>query len=224
MSSTRAASAASSRRAKQKLVQLLFGPKHSGKGREAHKKLDHASFSFAELKAAFLQRVHDIHPDKHAHKKSGGLVESSTEVDDLSNEFVRLQEAWDDYEKMAKMMTRVGSGSSEANFTLFGVGCSFSDSPDEQRKRSEIMDQAGRGWLTAGILSERTTTSEDDDDTRSRLGSTKLIDDEMFVVESDNGDANAAAGESGHSDERPTARPKKALVDIPRHLQKRTGR
>mmetsp|Transcript_15977 Transcript_15977/g.34739 ORF Transcript_15977/g.34739 Transcript_15977/m.34739 type:complete len:213 (+) Transcript_15977:285-923(+) len=210
MSSTRAASAASSRRAKQKLVQLLFGPQGSGKGREAHKRLDHASYSFADLKTAFLQRVHDIHPDKRAHKQKGAEADCGAGHE----EFVRLQEAWADYEKMAKMMTRVGSGSSDANFILFGVGCSFSDSPDEQRKRSEIMDQAGRGWLTAGVLSERTTTSEGDYagiTSGATYTSTRLVDDEMFVEESD---------EKSTADAR--ARPKKALVDIPKHLERRS--
>ena len=206
MSSTRAASAASSRRAKQKLVQLLFGPQYSGKGREAHKRLDHASYSFADLKTAFLQRVHDIHPDKRAHKQKG--VEDDCGAG--HEEFVSLQEAWTDYEKMAKMMTRVGSGSSDANFTLFGVGCSFSDSPDEQRKRSEIMDQAGRGWLTAGVLSERTTTSAGDC-AGITSGATRLVDDEMFVEESDEKSTAGAC-----------TRPKKALVDIPKYLERRS--
>lgn len=30
----------------------------------------------------------------------------------------------------------------QENFTLFGVGCSFSDNNDEKYKRSKIMDQA----------------------------------------------------------------------------------
>ena len=224
MSSTRAASAASSRRAKQKLVQLLFGPQNAGKGREAHRRLDHASYSFAELKAAFLQRVHDVHPDKRAHRQDAHKQNDADRNDSPSKangvgheEFVRLQEAWSDYEKMAKMMTRVGSGSSDANFTLFGVGCSFSDSPAEQRKRSEIMDQAGRGWLTAGVLAERTTTSKDDcGGAPSGATSTRLVDDEMFVEE-----VSEESAVGSH------ARPKKiakALVDIPKHLIKRSER
>ena len=211
MSSTRAASAASSRRAKQRLVQFLFGPKYSGKGREAHKKLDHASYSFEELRAAFLERVHEIHPDKRR---------NATETDTSGHhEFVELQSAWAEYEKLAKMMTKVGSGSSDANFTLFGVGCSFSDNESERDKRSQIMDEAARGWFTSGIISETaTSSSESGSASNGPMRATSIVDDDLFVsVSSDDVDSAERTDDS----EKPR---RKALVDIPKYLQKRPER
>lgn len=75
---------------------------------------------------------------------------------DLQDRFVDLKEAWDDYEKIAKLMKNKSDRDTQNNFTMFGVGCSFSDNPDEQRRRSEIMDQAGRGWFSAGQIGEAT--------------------------------------------------------------------
>lgn len=210
MSSTRAASAASSRLAKQKLVQSLFaGSKYSGKGREAHKRLDHASYSFEELRAAFLKRVHEIHPDKRR---------STTETKGHS-EFVELQSAWAKYEKLAKMMIKVGSGSSDADFTLFGVGCSFSDSPEEQQKRSEIMDEACRGWFAAGAISETAApAATDNGPSDGRWKATPIVDDNLFVPISDLSEPNEKNQNDG-----PSAKPRrKALVDIPKYLRKRT--
>jgi len=37
---------------------------------------------------------------------------------------------------------------------VFGVGCSFADTPEERIRRNEIMDQACRGWFTDGYLQE----------------------------------------------------------------------
>ena len=209
MSSTRAASAASSRLAKQKLVKFLFDSKYSGKGREANKRLDHSSYSFEELRAAFLKRVHEIHPDKRR---------STTDTKGHS-EFVQLQSAWTEYEKLAKMMTKVGSGSSDADFTLFGVGCSFSDSPEEQRKRSEIMDEAGRGWFTAGVISETSASSANaNDSSNGRLRETSIVDDNLFVPMSDLSESN----NKDENDGSPAKPRRKALVDIPKHLLWRT--
>ena len=213
MSSTRAASAASSRRAKQRLVQFLFGPKYSGRGREAHKKLDHASYSFDELRAAFLERVHEIHPDK----RRGDITETDTSG---HHEFVELQSAWAEYEKLAKMMTKVGSGSSDANFTLFGVGYSFSDNESERDKRSQIMDEAARGWFTSGIITETaTSSSESGGSSGGPMRETSIVDDDLFVSISDDQKSKE------QKDDMLSKKPKrKALVDIPKYLQKRAER
>mmetsp|Transcript_40435 Transcript_40435/g.87326 ORF Transcript_40435/g.87326 Transcript_40435/m.87326 type:complete len:338 (-) Transcript_40435:445-1458(-) len=40
----------------------------------------------------------------------------------------------------------------ENDFTMFGVGCSFDDSPEERDLRHEIMEQASRGWFSSGSL------------------------------------------------------------------------
>ena len=61
-----------------------------------------------------------------------------------------LQDAWMDYETLAKVMKKVDNKGADASFTLFGVGCSFSDNDQERERRNEIMDQAGRGWFSAG--------------------------------------------------------------------------
>ena len=213
MSSTRAASAASSRRTKQRLVQFLFGPKYSGKGREAHKKLDHASYSFDELRAAFLERAHEIHPDK----RRGDTTETDTSG---HHEFVELQSAWAEYEKLAKMMTKVGSGSSDANFTLFGVGCSFSDNESERDKRSQIMDEAARGWFTSGIITETATSSNENGGTSNGpMREASIVDDDLFVSISN--DQKSKEQKDDMLSKKPQ---RKALVDIPKYLQKRAER
>lgn len=213
MSSTRAASAASSRRAKQRLVQFLFGKKYSGKGREAHKKLDHASYSFDDLRAAFLERVHEIHPDK----RRGNITETDTSG---HHEFVELQSAWAEYEKLAKMMTKVGSGSSDANFTLFGVGCSFSDSEEERDKRSQIADEAARGYFISGIITETApSSSESGGSSDGPMRETSIVDDDLFVSISDDQNSKEQKDDSSIKPQK-----RKALVDIPKFLQKRAER
>ena len=51
----------------------------------------------------------------------------------------------------------------QENFTLFGVGCSFSDNNDEKYKRSKIMDQACKGWFASGELSETRTSNNEEE-------------------------------------------------------------
>ena len=42
-----------------------------------------------------------------------------------------------------RFQERLGRGS----FTRFGVGCSFSDSPQERAERASLMEQASRGLI-----------------------------------------------------------------------------
>ena len=78
-----------------------------------------------------------IHPDKNKSKEL-----KSHHIEDSKRSFNELQEAWDNYENLAKMMRKATNGDeADANFTLFGVGCSFSDSPAERALRDEIMEQ-----------------------------------------------------------------------------------
>ncbi len=216
--STRAAAAANSRRAKQQLVNLLFKADYGGKGRDAHRKLDFASYSYVDLKSAYLERIKLIHPDRIMHqgvnsasssavcnvvkKNSAAAATTRSDVGSTKgshNEFVELQEAWDAYEKIAKTMKRGQSDSRkrgvQENFTLFGVGCSFSDSVEESSRRAEIMDQAGKGWCLAGQLSEFTTssTSSADNETANRIS---LIDDELFSTGDHNVHHTSAKKES----------------------------
>ena len=186
--STRATSAITSRRAKQELVRLLFGAQLAGKGPEAHRKLDPSIYSYADLRTAYLDRLHSTHPDKFAHKKrkdagENGAATLQSHKDESHGRFVELQDAWDRYEKMARMMKKVSKGDKEeANFTMFGVGCSFSDSPEEREARAVIMDQACRGWFSSGQISEISTVRTKDDTNRELAGErVSLADDDLFV-------------------------------------------
>ncbi len=219
--STRAASVAISQRAKQHLVNLLFKSNYARKGPEAHRKLDAASYSYMDLRGAYLKRIQLIHPDKakttsNNHYDCEKMTDSEANTswnDDYSwkdviskNEkysthdaFVELQEAWKKYHKIAKSMHK-GKGESEIrgvqeDFTLFGVGCSFSDSLEETHMRSKIMDQAGKGWCAAGELSEFTVA---DKDMHHSINITaehvnfSLIDDDMFVDTNEDTPSNTA--------------------------------
>ena len=68
--STRAASVATSQTAKRTLVNLLFQSKYTRKGPDAHRKLDVASYSYVELRDAYLKRIQLIHPDKFEQYKN----------------------------------------------------------------------------------------------------------------------------------------------------------
>jgi len=175
---TRAGQAASSRRVKQELVRLLFGAKFSKKGPEAHKKLDSASYSYADLKCAYFAKLQDIHPDKNKAPGSSPFGRNTTK-----QHFHDLQRTWDRYNDMAKAMNKVNP-TGQGDFTKFGVGCSFSDNEYEKALRSEITDQACRGWFSAGELSERVSRSETSNSFLYTPSS--LIYDDMFVeVQSD---------------------------------------
>ena len=216
MNSTRAASAASSRCVKQKLVQLLFGKKCSMMGRAAHKKLDNAAYSHKDLRRAFLKRIHDIHPDKRhvVNTAEGAAKGGDSQLCTDHDEFVELQTAWSDYDQLAKMMTKVGSGDSDANFTKFGVGCSFSDNPEEQRVRAEIMDQASRGWFASGLVPEQLASSNKSKIGPANLRSSVLCDDSMFVEmdTSSEGLANDASNPGTN---------RKSLIDISSYMRKK---
>mmetsp|Transcript_12237 Transcript_12237/g.22941 ORF Transcript_12237/g.22941 Transcript_12237/m.22941 type:complete len:246 (+) Transcript_12237:38-775(+) len=181
MSGSRAATASHSRRVKERLVKILYGKDYSRQGRDAHQKLDFASYTYDELRQSYIQKVQILHPDKFQSnelmtmdKKEKSSANDSQQEEwgdveptswqsiqetmkqqnhrDRYQAFVDLKEAWDEYEKIAKVMKRGSGRETQSNFTMFGVGCSFSDNPDEQQRRAEIMDQACRGWFSAGQL------------------------------------------------------------------------
>lgn len=208
--STRAASAANSRRAKQEIVRLLFGAKYSRKGPLAHQKLDPFQYSYSDLRAAYLERLHSIHPDKSAHKN---VTDSSMEKDDLHREFVELQDAWDQYEAVVRMLKNVtGGDKEEANFTMFGVGCSFSDSPEEQQRRAEITDQACRGWFSSGQLDVASVSSQTD--SKQSDSSTSLLDDDWFISEEEREDSSEDVSKSTRQESSPDRTiPRRSLVD-----------
>jgi hypothetical protein len=172
--STRAGSLSKSQRVTEKLVRLLF------QGKENHNPIDFTSHSYDNLRKAYIARVHQLHPDKYnsIKEKSSAYYDKDQEVvlqnwhdgvhystitkcprKSRQEAFVELQEAWDAYERVSKIMKDSSSKngrSVQENFTLFGVGCSFSDNLEESLMRAEIMDQAGKGWFSAGQLQSKT--------------------------------------------------------------------
>jgi len=205
---SRAASAASSRRVRQELVRLLFGKESSSATSKEvcrSRKLDHSIYTYTELRTAYLEKIQTLHPDKKYSVKDSGCSSYSTR----HSEFVELQEAWDSYDKMAKISKTVDSEGigKDRNFTLFGVGCSFSDTEAERNLRAEITDQACRGWLSAGsIVASSQHTNEEVSSSANRI---PLLDedDDMFVAVS----ATTEKNKDSNGKER-TRRP--SLVDL----------
>lgn len=137
----------------------------------------------------------------HTRKNSNIANQTAKSRLRIENEkFVELQNAWKAYDNIMKTMKRVNSNDKkskdqtenykdyeEANFTMFGVGCSFSDTPKEREYRNEIMDQACRGWFSSGSLSDESSTSVFNE---SKLGSKdndskkgiSLCDDDLFIT------------------------------------------
>lgn len=173
--SSRITSTVSSRQRKQELVRLLFGPKHAGKGPSAHRMLDSSIYSYPDLRKAYLERLQEIHPDKLKHQISRRSCDGNNTT--LHSQFVELQNAWDKYEEVAKVMQRMGNPQ-QSNFTMFGVGCSFADSPQERARRDEITEQACRGWFSAGSLAEGASEISIHQEDRKAV---PLCDDDLFV-------------------------------------------
>ena len=66
-------------------------------------------------------------------------------------QMAELQHAWEQYKTSERYRRSRSSAAAAApartGFTAFGVGCSFSDTPEEQAARSVLMEQAARGRL-----------------------------------------------------------------------------
>lgn len=206
--STRAAAASSSRRAKQELVRLLFGHETTSSNSNAacrSKKLDYASYSYSCLRSAYLEKIQTMHPDKNR-----------TDPNYKHNLFVELREAWDKYESIAKIAQKVDEGSLEKvkDFTMFGVGCSFSDNEAEREWRSEITDQACRGWFSSGALAEFT---EDNTNTNFEPQQTSLLDEDMFILSDEQAEGHSPKSTNKEENNgRHTslqAQPRRSLVD-----------
>jgi DnaJ-class molecular chaperone len=174
-SGTTAARAATSRQVKQELVRLLFGKQYSRTGPEGHRLLDYSVHSYTDLKTAYLGRLQEIHPDKNK------INNNNPFNGDSKKGFHELQNAWDKYEEMARAMKTMSEEGDEANFTMFGVGCSFSDNEQEKTLRNEIMEQACRGWFSSGLIAD--TSSNDtssDESSKLKLKPVSLIHDDDF--------------------------------------------
>jgi DnaJ-class molecular chaperone len=177
--STRITSGISSKRARESLIRILFA-KSNGIS---------ATYSYTELKEAYLHRIHKLHPDKHRHRRGQNEeLETQSSVDSNCTNaklFIELKNAWEEYDRLMKLNklrtdTQNNTNSNleqEASFTRFGVGCSFSDSPSERDIRNEIMEQACRGWFSGGEL----TTGENE--AAKMNGNVKQSDLEMLDVD-----------------------------------------
>lgn len=111
------------------------------------------------------------------------------------------------------MMKNVKGGEKEeANFTMFGVGCSFSDSPEEQQRRAEITDQACRGWFSGGQIAEVSTITNKVRDVSNSTVS--LVDDDWFISteDEDSCDETAKGGNGGRVVQPSQAGPRRSLV------------
>ena len=212
--STRAASAVSSHKAKQELVRLLYGPRYRRGGPEAHRKLDGTIYKHETLRKEYLSQLQMLHPD------TAGQGLGPRALEEQKEKFVELQKAWDDYDQLARVVQKVGDGD-KADFTMFAVGCSFADSPEERARRDEITEQACRGWFSAGALPESTETPSTKDD-NTEAYQIPLCDDDLFVVHegrSDGGpsETNSAGDGFADNDEKQTEQakahqPRKSLV------------
>jgi hypothetical protein len=196
----------SSRQVKHQLVRLLFGPLHARKNPESHRQLDPSHYSYDDLRKAYLERMQIIHPDKVVPSCATGeeSYQSFRQRKVAAKlQFVELQDAWKNYEEVNRHLQKVGNPET-ANFTLFGVGCSFADSPEERALRDEITEQACRGWFSSGVL-----TMESQNDVSSSRKPLSLFDEDLFVKASD--DSNEKKQDKGL--------PLRSLV-IPGHYKK----
>ena len=215
--SNRVTSEIGSRRARENLVRILF--QHLKKD-QFDDRLQRRRHSYSQLRAAYIDLVHTIHPDKLAAFHDD---EERTRKEERQQKFVELQTAWEQYHASVREVLRdvrsrmsgdnkndddrtFGDDSScaidDANFTMFGVGCSFADTPDERDRRDKIMEQASRGWFPSASLSfsaegkgedgeysqcelKVESRREDNDKMHSCLDVPRvpLIDDNMFVSE-----------------------------------------
>ena len=202
---TRAGAAAYSRQVNQRLVRLLFDHEYAVKGREHHRQLlDFASYTYSDLRKAYLDRIQTTHPDK----LQGHGILNLTLKRDITTYFIELQDAWEAYEKCYKHMRPGTDEKDEGSFTMFGVGCSFSDNPTERELRNQIMDQACKGWFSAGALNNTANHEIDISNTTTSVleRSTHLSDDNLFV--------------NGRAEHESPVLPKRSLVDHVRFSRK----
>lgn len=225
--SGRATSAFLSRRAKENLVRILFPTEKESVRRKAHlpKSVSRTAppYSYRDLRSAYLRRLQDLHPDKHATTTDKNNTGNDTKVkgtgDEYRNDrkrrqhdqFVTLQSAWDEYEKVVKLMHGAQKNSlrwldeynadnggshrrrevdADPNFTMFGVGCSFADSPEERDRRNKIMDQASHGFFYSGLIPQNGSFQNESAVSHGKVKEegqehdhplVSLVDDDMFI-------------------------------------------
>lgn len=169
---TRAASATLTLRAKENLVRILFGVvPQTGPSNSTIKCVpDHSTFTYSDLRLAYLDRIQKLHPDKqkssqlqHGRLGISDRIEKTHRAQSAASPFVELLHAWNRYEAVTRDSKRLSKSDRkddvDANFTMFGVGCSFADTDEEREQRNRIMDQASRGWLSNGEIGYVDSTS-----------------------------------------------------------------
>lgn len=214
---TRGATAAMTRDVKRNLVELLFRDKQ-------HKRIDSTileRYSYEDLRREYLKRLQVIHPDKI--NANAMELQSENKVETLDplrskeerkKEFQELQSTWDRYEELTKSMMKVVHGDgAAANFTQFGVGCSFSDSEEERALRTEITDQACRGWFSSGLVS---AGSNDDakskGDGREKAQNRKSLIDDSIFVQDDLSNENTTASSNSETKADTDRRQRRTLI------------
>ena len=70
-------------------------------------------------------------------------------------EFAELQRAWERHMvEFPASSPRAPSAGDIGSFSDFGVGCSFSDTPEEQAERAALVEQAARGVMNSRRLTD----------------------------------------------------------------------
>ena len=96
-----------------------------------------------QIRTEYLRAALAMHPD--VCRKAGAAAE-----------FAELQRAWEEHKAESPARSWRGSGTGDVgSFTDFGVGCSFSDTPEEQAERAALVEQAARG-----VMNPRRLTTE----------------------------------------------------------------
>ena len=213
-----------SRDVKRNLLKLLF--------RDKCNKMDPSNFNYEDLRKEYLKRLQVIHPDKinvnsidvdrlqSERQRDPENLDSLRSKEDLKKEFQELQSTWDRYEELSKSMMKVVQGDgATANFTKFGVGCSFSDNDEERALRNEITDQACRGWFSSGLVSSGISANSNDErdngNSKGNIASNRksLIDDSMFVpAESSDTHDNNSDALGNKTKSKPVRRQQRTLI------------
>ena len=225
--STRMTSMSITYRAKQKLFQLLFKSDDKNIMHTSSLKSNSSSSSLkhSKLRSEYLKRIQEIHPDKLSSSNENG-INSLKNKESIHSRFIELQSAWKEYEKLFKLTRSNNKNNDEVeeddlnNFTMFGVGCSFSDTPEERENRWKITDEACRGWFTSGLISERNIPIYGNKPISSfKSGkSTSLIDNDMFTEEKD--DSNVECSANIRDKKHGAGRGRKFLLDLPKFKRK----
>ena len=161
--------------------------------------------SYSQLRSAYIQKVHEMHPDKKMASQT--KKNASEDYKNAHLQFIDLKHAWEEYHSSVRIIQRKKNDDLSSNnnmestddefwevdddFTMFGVGCSFADSPEERDLRNKIMDQACQGWFSSGSITGEKALGYDDNantatNSRQQQKSLsqpqlKLCDDDMFV-------------------------------------------